>query len=487
MTDQLAQLRAWVEYPLPYPEAGSLKAQADETLSWLLAHLDGVADKPTGRVGSRAELESLLGGPPPERGQGFSRVLAEFREKVVPHALRLDHPRFLAYISSAPTFASILAELLAAGTNSFCGTWLAGSGPAQVELTVLGWFRDILGMPADTRGLFTSGGSEANLTALVVAREPLSFEDRSRAVLYVTEQRHGSVDRAAKVIGLRPDQVRPVPADAGFRLLPDALAEAVRRDRLAGRLPWAAVANAGATNTGAVDPLELLARVCRSERLWYHVDAAYGWPAALSPTEGRALAGIGQADSVTLDPHKWFAQPFEAGCLLMRDGRRLAATFGLRPDYLQDVERPDAEEIHFADLGLALTRRFRALKVWLSVKALGLDWFRALVEHSCRLADYAETLLRNRDDFEVLCPRQLSVVCFRYRPGEVPDAPRLDRINLALVEELRTTERAVISSTRLGGRVALRFCFVHWQTTAGDVDEVVNSLGSLGTRLASRR
>lgn len=491
MDDALDDLRRSLEHPLPYPEAGSLKEHAGEALAWLFAYLEGLPDQPAGRVGSHAELAALLVGPPPEVGVGFRQALADFREKVVPYAFRLAHPRFLAYIPAAPTFASVLGDLLDSGTNFFCGTWLAGSGPAQVELVVLDWFRQILGLPPETRGILTSGGSEANLTALLVARECLTFEDRPRAVLYVTEQRHGSVDRAAKVIGLHPDQVRAVPTDGDFRMQPEPLAAAVERDRTAGRLPWAVVANAGATNTGTVDPLGPLAEVCRRERLWFHVDAAYGWPAALVPEGNRALAGIECAESVTLDPHKWFAQPFEVGCVLVREGRRLGDTFWIRPDYMQDVNRPDTAEIHFADYGLSLTRRFRALKVWLSVRTLGLGWFRALADHGCRLAEYAERLLRQRPDFEVLCPRRLSIICFRYRPPPHPaevamPEERLDALNLALVEELRATGRAIVSSTRLHGRVALRFCFVNWRTTATDVDEVVELLAALGGRVAGR-
>jgi glutamate/tyrosine decarboxylase-like PLP-dependent enzyme len=491
MDDALDDLRRSLEHPLPYPEASSMKEHASEALAWLLDYRERLPDQPVGRVGSHTELAALLAGPPPETGVGFHQALAEFQQKVVPYALRLAHPRFLAYIPADPTWASVLGDLLCSGTNFFCGTWLGGSGPAQVELLVLDWFRQILGLPAETRGILTSGGSEANLTALLVARESLTFEDRPRAVLYVTQQRHGSVDRAAKVIGLRPDQVQAVPADGEFRMQPQPLAEAVQRDRAAGRLPWAAVANAGSTNTGTVDPLSPLAEVCHRERLWFHVDAAYGWPAALIPEGKLALAGIEGADSVTLDPHKWFAQPFDVGCVLVRGGRRLGDTFWIRPDYMQDVNRPDTAEIHFADYGLALTRRFRALKVWLSVRTLGLGWFRAQVERGCRLADYAERLLRQRPDFEVLCPRQLSVVCFRHRPPEgAADGPDreelLDRLNLALVEELRATGRAIISSTRLDGRVALRFCFVNWRTTATDVDEVVGLLAMLGGRIAGR-
>jgi glutamate/tyrosine decarboxylase-like PLP-dependent enzyme len=225
-----------------------------------------------------------------------------------------------------------------------------------------------------------------------------------------------------------------------------------------------------------------LALLCHEHRLWFHVDAAYGWPAVLVPEQGRALNGIGLADSVTLDPHKWFAQTFEAGCLLVRQGQRLPATFTSRPDYLQDVE-PSGEEINFADYGIALTRRFRALKIWFSVQVLGVDWFRRLVDRSCRLTEWSQQLLERAGCFEILCPSQLSVVCFRFvLAGERPED--LDRLNLALVEALRQTGRAFLSSTRLHGRVALRFCFVNWRTTAADVEEVVGLLATLGRRLS---
>lgn len=482
MADRLAVLRRSLAEPLRDPDAAEARRHADAVLSWVLDYMEKMPERPASGLASRAELDALLAGPPPERGEGFDRALAEFAAKVAPYAFRPAHPRMLAYIPSAPAYASVFGEVLAAGANFFAGTWLAGSGPAEVELVVLDWFRQILGMPNGTRGVITTGGSEANLTALVVAREPLLFADRARAVLYLSEQRHGSVDRAAKIIGMRPDQLRPVAADEEFRMRPYALAEAVRRDREEGRLPWAAVANAGATNTGTVDPITELAAVCRTERLWYHVDAAYGWSAALTREGKAALAGVELADSVTLDPHKWFAQPFEAGCVLVREGRCLGDTFWIRPDYMQDVNRPDTAEVHFADYGLALSRRFRALKIWMSVKALGLGWFRELVERCCRLAEYAEAALRGRADFEILCPRQLSIVCFRYRPA-VADLSneRLDQLNLELVERLRATGRAIISSTRLRGRVALRFCFINPRTTSADVDEVVGLLASLAS------
>ncbi len=480
----LHHLRADLAQPLPHPDLDALRRFSALTTDWLLRDFHALPEQPVGRTASRPEMEALLREPPPEIGRPFEQVLAEFGQKVAPHTFRPNHPRFFAFIPSAPTFVSVLGDWLCAGTNYFAGVWLEAAGPALVELLVLDWFKQFLGYPAEARGILTTGGSEANLTALTVARQRLSHDDRPRAVLYESEQRHWSVDRAAFVIGLRPEQIRRLPVTADLRFDVAALRRAVAEDRRSDRQPWLVVANGGATNTGTVDALADLAEVCERERLWLHVDAAYGWPAVLSAAERPQFAGIERADSITLDPHKWFAQTFEAGCLLVRDGRRLAETFALRPEYMQDVT-PDADEINFADHGLALTRRFRALKIWLSLQVLGVGWFRALVERCCGLAAYAEALLRQRPGFEVLHPRQLSVVTFRYVGGVTGEDAR-DRLNLAILEALRDGGRVFLSSTRLGGRVALRLCFVNWRTTAADVDEALTLIEQAASNPSNR-
>jgi aromatic-L-amino-acid/L-tryptophan decarboxylase len=488
MNTRLDQLRDELAAPLPHPDIESLRTFSEETLDWLLQDFATLPEQSIGRSASRRELEELLRESPPENGAAFSQVLTEFRNKIVPNSFRINHPRFLAFIPAGPSFISVLADWLCSATNFFSGVWLEASAPSQVELIVLDWFKEFLGYPVEANGILTSGGSEANLTALVVAREKLRPEDRRQGVLYVTEQRHGSVDRAAKIMGLFPDQIRTVPADAGFRLQLQALTEAVAQDRRAERLPWAVVANAGSTNTGTIDPLEPLADLCSKEDLWLHVDAAYGWPAVLVPEEKPAFHGIARADSITLDPHKWFAQPYEAGCILIREGKRLPQTFRIRPDYMQDVE-PASDEINFADQGLALTRRFRALKIWFSVKVLGLGWFRELVARSCRLAEFAQMLLEKSPVFQIISPHKLSVVCFRYvpqglRPSGTAAEEALNRLNLAVVDAARESGKAFPSSTKLNGRVALRLCFVSWRTTSADVEAAVQLLQTLGDRLS---
>jgi len=480
MNDRLSDLRHSLAEPLPHPDLSQLQDYTAQTTALILRHFDTLREQEIGRPASREMLEALLREPPPEVGQDFTRVLAEFHDKVMGNAFRVNHPRFFAFVPGAPTYLSVLGDMLCAGTNFFAGVWLEAAGPAQVELLVLDWFKEFLGLPAATHGILTGGGSEANLTALVVAREGLDYEERGRAVLYASDQRHWSVDRAAKVIGLHPDQIRGIPVSDRYEMQPAALASAVARDRNAGMRPWAVVANAGATNTGSVDPLPALADICRDEKLWLHVDAAYGWAAVLADGGKRQLAGIDRADSLTLDPHKWFGQTFEVGCLLVREGRRLAETFGHLPEYMQDVE-PATDEINFCDHGIALTRRFRALKVWLSVKVLGVSWFRALTRRCLAFAEFTESWLQQSTDFEMLCPRQLSIVCFRYAPAHLRgEENRLDQLNEEIVTRLCATRRAFLSSTRLRGRYALRLCFVNWRTTLADVVETLELLARLG-------
>ena len=479
---RLAQLRRAVADPLPHPSEEDLRAAATAVQDWAFHHYQTLPNQSIGLTETAGRLAGWLNLAPPEAARPFADILSTFRRFVEPYAFRVNHPRFAAFIPGAPCFPSVLGDWLTAAANFFAGVWLEAAGPAQVESTVLDWFRSWLGLPDTTRGVLTGGGSEANLTALVVARERVPFADRSRMVLYVADQRHWSVDRGAKVIGLHPSQVRPVPVDDHFRLRGTSLRELVRQDRAAGLLPWAVVANAGATNTGTVDALPEVAAVCRAEGLWLHVDAAYGWVAALIDEGSRELHGIADADSVTVDPHKWLAQTFDVGCLLVRDGARLAETFASRPDYLQDVA-PAADEVNYADNGIALTRRFRALKIWLSVQMLGLGWFRRLAAHGVGLAEYAQARLEAAGVFEILCPRRLSIVCFRY----VPPGPgaELDAVNERLAKALLATGRAFLSSTRLRGAFAIRMCFINWRTSAADVDEIVELLIRLGAEVAA--
>ncbi len=477
-------LRAKCAEPLPHPNAESLRVACQAVADFVVADFTTLAQRGTGHIATRGEMERLLRELPPEQGADFAKVLDEYVAKIAPNATRCSHPRFLAFVPGAPSFYSVLGDWLCAGTNVFAGVWKEAAAAAQVEILVLDWFKTFLGYPYEAMGLLTSGGSEANLTALVVARERLPFDDRLFAVLYTSEHRHWSLDRAVKIIGMHPDQIRALPADEDGRLRVDLLIEAIADDRRNGRVPWAVVANAGATNTGSVDPLAELADICATEKLWLHADAAYGWPMVLTEDGQRVMAGLDRADSITLDPHKWFGQTFDAGCLMVRRGDALPETFAMRPEYMQDVT-PENAEVNFADHGIALTRRFRALKIWLSLKCLGVGWFRQLVQQNCDLAELSQRLLEASGSFEILSRHQLSIVCFRYVPRTGPwsDAD-LDALNLRIGDDLRRTGQAFLSTTKIHGHVAQRMCFVNWRTTASDVEKIVAWLIEIGDRLS---
>jgi glutamate/tyrosine decarboxylase-like PLP-dependent enzyme len=292
--------------------------------------------------------------------------------------------------------------------------------------------------------------------------------------IYSSDQAHSSVERAAWIVGIPRANVRSIATDDDFRMRVGALHEAIAADRAAGMKPFAIVASAGTTNTGAVDPLSEIADVCARESLWLHVDAAYAGFAALTESGANALRGIERADSVTLDPHKWLFVPFECGCLLARDPRRLEEAFSVHPEYLTDV-RAREHEVNFADLGPQLTRAAHALKIWTSVSYFGVAEVREAIARGIRRAEHAARRLSTMADFEILSPAQFGVVCFRARPAGATEQ-ELDALNERINARVNATGRFLTSSTRLRGRFSLRLCTQVHRMTEGDVDEVLDAM-----------
>jgi aromatic-L-amino-acid/L-tryptophan decarboxylase len=450
----------------------TMRRQGYRVVDLLVDRLMG--DGPPLRRATSAEMRERLGGPPPAGPQPLEDVLTRLERDVLPYRSRVDHPRFLAFIPGSGTWPAALADFVASACNVYAGSWMESAGPSQVELEVLGWFMDWVGYPPEAAGSLTSGGSAANMTALACAREAKAGAMRDDLVLYVSDQAHSSIARAARILGFRPDQVRVLPTDATLRLAPETLSAAIEADLRAGRLPLAVSANGGATNTGAVDPLPELAEVCGRHGVWFHVDAAYGGFAVLSERGRAELPGLELADSLTLDPHKWLYQPFECGCVLVRDGGLLRSAFELIPDYLADA-RADEAETNFGDLGLQLTRTSRALKIWVSIQAFGLDAFRAAIERSLELAEHAAQRVVASPALELLAPRSLGVVCLR-RVFEGEDEAEHERLNTALAAALEASGVGLVSSTRLQGRFALRLCILNHGTGRDDLDAVLDFL-----------
>jgi glutamate/tyrosine decarboxylase-like PLP-dependent enzyme len=382
----------------------------------------------------------------------------------------------------------VLGDWLATGFNFFAGVWPVAAGPNEIELVVLDWFRQWLGMPEGTNGLLTSGGSGANLTAMIAARHRVTAGDASviaRLTVYASDQVHSSVTRAAWLAGVPREHVRSLPTDEEFRLRVDALRESIARDRAMGLRPLMIVANAGTTNTGSVDPMDEIADLCEQEDIWLHVDAAYGGFAVLTDSGRRALAGIERADSVTLDPHKWLFIPFECGCLLARDPSRLKAAFQIFPEYLADAQTGH-EAVNFADYGEQLTRYARAIKVWMSVSYFGTDAIRDAIDRGMMLARRLEERIRETPGLEIVSPARFGVVCFRARSRDV-DGAALDTLNEQLLARVVRDGRYFVSSTRLRGAFALRACILGFRTAEEDIDGLVRAVAEAASDVTAVR
>ncbi|MGI9384697.1 MAG: pyridoxal phosphate-dependent decarboxylase family protein, partial [Methyloligellaceae bacterium] len=382
----------------------------------LVDHIATLPEQSPVALASRKEMDDLLMEPPPEQGTDAADVLGDVIEKVFPNCDRLTHPRFFAFVPSPSNFVSVIGDFLATGFNVFAGGWIASPAAAEIEIVTINWLLELFGMPLkEGGGIYTSGGSMANLIGLATARK-MKLQDRTDgATLYLSDQAHSSNHRAAKVLGYDEDQIRLVPTDDAFRMDVGALAAMVARDQHDGRRPFCVIATAGTTNTGAVDPLEDIAELCAAEELWMHVDGAYGGAAILTQPGREALRGIERAHSVTVDPHKWLFQPYEIGCILVREHAWLRATFSQQPEYLRDTQG-SSEEINFYDHGVQLTRRFRALKFYMSIKAFGLASFREAVQFGIAAAETTQAYLERRPDWEIMSPATLGVINFRFRP-----------------------------------------------------------------------
>ncbi|WP_246561449.1 pyridoxal phosphate-dependent decarboxylase family protein [Streptomyces roseirectus] len=373
-----------------------------------------------------------------------------------------DHPRFLAFVPSPGNFVSVLAAALATGFAVPGGHRLTGPASADVELTTVRWLVELLGLPPGSGGLFVPGGSMANLTALTVARDR-----RGPGTAYFSDQTHFSVPRALHVLGVGADRVRRLPSDGAQRLDVDALASAVRRDRRRGLRPFVVVANAGTTSTGAVDPLPRLAEFCRAEGIWLHVDGAFGAAAALTDAGRTLLDGLGLADSWTVDPHKWLFQPAESGCVLLRRPHELRESFGVDlPGYLDNSAAGDGD---FLQYGIQLTREFRALRLWLSLKVFGADAFRDAVARGMRNAEEAGRFIDAEPGLELVTAPSLAVLTFRCAGA---DADRVCR-------RLATEGYALVMPTTVAGERVLRLCTINPRTSAGELRRIVTRVREL--------
>jgi aromatic-L-amino-acid decarboxylase len=464
-----------------------LRALGHKMLDDMLDHLASLRDQPAwqpmpDRV--KAEFSTAL----PLEPQSAQSVYQEFLDNILPFTNGNRHPRFWGWVQGTGTPLAMLADMLASGMNPH----LAGfdQAPALVEHQVLRWLTELMGMPASSTGVLGSGGTMANIVGLVVARhakagfdvrgQGLQGDGHRRLVFYGSSETHGWAQKAAELLGLGNEALRRIPVDQEYRIDVARLEAAIASDRRAGHLPFCVIANAGTVNTGAIDDLETLAAVCRKEDLWFHVDGAFGALARLSPKLAPLVEGLDQADSLAFDLHKWMYLPFEVACTLVRDPQAHRDSFALTPSYLAETTRGViAGGLTFADRGLELTRGFKALKVWMSLKVHGAKTFARLIEQNVNQARYLAEMVAAHSELELLAPAPLNIVCFRYAPEGVPDE-RLDAINQEILLRVQESGLAVPSGTTLGGRYAIRVGITNHRSRSEDFEALVEAVTRIG-------
>lgn len=451
LADDFARVERWIEEYLRHPERYPVLAQTVP-----------------------GQIAAALPAEAPEEGEPFERLMADFETLILPGITHWNHPRFFAYFATSAAPVAIAAEAIAATLDVKAMLWRTSPAATELEEVMMRWLGRLLGLPDTFTGIIYDTASIGGYTALAAARESLGLGIRERGMtgrdlprlrLYLTEHTHSHVEKAAIALGLGRENVVQVPCDAAFRMRVDALDEQIERDRAAGFLPMAIVATVGTTSTTSIDPLPQISGVARKRGVWLHVDAAYAGSAAIVPEFRYVLAGSEAADSLVVNPHKWMFVPMDLSVLFVRDEAMLRRAFSLVPDYLQTS---DENVRNYMDYGLQLGRRFRALKLWFVLRYFGAQGIRERLREHVALASEFATWVEALPDWEVLAPHPFSVVCFRYRPANVPDE-KLDELNELLLDTVNATGEIFISHTRIDGRYALRLAVGNLRTTREDV------------------
>jgi len=468
-----------------------LRKLGHQMLDDMLDYLETVAERPVWQA-PPAEVRQRLNEPLPVSPTPLEDVYGQFKRDVLPYPMGNIHPRFWAWVMGGGTPVGVLAEMLAATMNPNMG---GGQHSAQlVETQVIAWMREIFGFPEGSSGLLVSGGSMANLVALAVARHAgagvdvrkLGHSADAKLSVYASTAVHSSVQKAVELMGMGADSLRLVPVSANGSIEVSALRRMLHADRAEGRRPVCVIGNAGSVNTGAMDDLEAIADLCRNEQVWFHVDGAFGAWAVIDPQSRHLVQGMERADSVAFDLHKWMYMPFEIGCVLVRNGSAHKDTFTVMPAYLQRATRGIAGgEDWFSEYGVQLSRGFRALKAWMSLKTYGLDKYRRMIRQNIEQARYLGQLVEQAPSLELVAPVALNIVAFRYLvPGA--DAARLDALNQEILLQLQERGIAAPSLTQVNGKTVLRVANVNHRTRRADMDILVSAVQSLGMELAAQ-
>jgi aromatic-L-amino-acid/L-tryptophan decarboxylase len=485
---------AWFDGDLS-PEA--FRALGYRVVDGIAEYLGGIREVPVFAGRRPEEVARAFDEPLPERGQDPERILSEWAEKVLPNATHLGSPRYFGFVNGSGTPMGILAEALAASVNMNAGGWKPAPAATEVERRTLAWLAEFIGYDPACGGLLTSGGMMANFTALHTALRhtasydttPGGLQDPARSgrfLVYASDhEAHVSLVRAVDVMNLGREALRRVPTLADYTLDVGALRHMLEDDRARGDHPFCVVAQVGSVNVGAIDPLPEIADVCQEYGLWFHADGACGAVGAMLPEKRPLYAGLERADSVTLDPHKWLYIPYECGCVLIRDPERQRRAFSMHAPYLRGI-LPDAHlGLDFYETGPQMSRGFKTLKLWMTLKHYGAEGYRRLLRQNFRCAEHLDRLVRASADFEALHRPALNIYAFRFRPASVRgdtevEAGYLDRLNQHIADAIQLDGLAFVMTSQLRGRTVLRFAICSHRTTIADIERVFDEMQRLG-------
>ena len=421
----------------------------------------------------------------PEKGISISELLKKVRTDVVDSATMNIGPRYFGYITGGGNQAAILGDMISSALNQNNLKWHSSPISTEMEKLVIRWVSQFIGYPDGAAGAILDGGSTANFNCMAVARKNMAPEELSidgmyglkPMTIYVSEEGHSSFDKAVDMLGIGKKYLRKIPVNDQFQIDLQKLEEKIIEDKNSGLNPICVIGIAGTTNTGAIDDLNALAEMAEKHELWYHVDAAYGGPAAALGSVGGQFNGLNKADSVVINPHKWLYVPFEAACILVKEPDKLRKTFSHLPDYLKS-DRSDDGRTDMMEYQLPLTKSFKSLKVWMTLKAYGAKRLRETIQSDIDNAKYLARKVEESDDFELLSPVPLSIACFRYRPSGLSEA-EVEELNKKLLLTIEKDGRIFLTGTRLHGKTALRTCFINPRTTFNDVDSILEVVRGL--------
>lgn len=449
--------------------------EAQSFVTTLLKRGHSVSSDPIVRTLNLEGIETVRQLAIPGEPQAVSSVVQEALA-IFGNRMRLEHPNCFGYIPSCPSPFAYLGDFLTSIFNVNTAIWNISSGPSVVENALVRWLADQVGLPPSAGGCFVSGGSMANMTSIILARDKMIPQGRqSDAVIYMSEQTHVSVAKSLHITGFRKNQIRIIPTDNKFRVDPEAIRQAIITDRRSGCLPFLIVASCGTTNTGSIDPLHALADIAQDEGMWLHVDGAYGASIALSSTHRHLLDGLGRADSISWDGHKWLFQTYGCGIVLVRDAKALEDSLKVDADYIRTSSTPDGTTNSY-NISPELSRPSRAMPLWFTLRILGHHRIGEMIDHGFNVALAAENAVRQLTNWEIVSPATASIVVFRYTPPGLDDQ-QLDSLNSAISARLLAENAAVILTTKLRGQTVLRLCAINPETRLETITQIIQRIG----------